>query len=155
MTADSAPADEVTLAATAQRQPDSASEMLGDAVWLMSQSAAHKHLSISDLEWLVLPPIMAKQFRFFRTGNRPFAFATWALLDEDAEKRLLAGQTRLRAGDWKSGDRLWLIDLVAPFGGAEGVLSLLKQRLFGDRQLMVFQPKQDGGRAVATEIGTR
>ena len=146
-------ADKLAAPAGVQRQPSGASAMLGEAVWLMSHSAAHKHLFIADLEWLVLPPIMVKQFRILKAGDRPFAFASWALLNEEAEKRLLAGQPRLRPGDWRSGDRLWLIDVVAPFGGADGVLSHLKKKLFKDRRLMALRPKADGRGVVAGEVG--
>ena len=33
--------------------------MLGELVWILSQSPTHKHFSISDLEWLVMPAILA------------------------------------------------------------------------------------------------
>ena len=65
----------------------------------------------------------------------PFAFASWAFLNEEAEQRLFTGQRRLGPGDWKAGDRLWLVDLVAPFGGAEEILNDLKNKAFPDREL--------------------
>ena len=136
----------------AAHQPSGPSEVLGDVVWLMTHSAAHKHLFLADLEWLVLPSVMNKQFRLFKSGNRPFAFVSWAMLDEEAEKRLLAGQPRLRPGDWRAGDRFWLIDLVAPFGGADGVLKEIKQKMFADRKLMALRPNADGKGVVAGEV---
>jgi cytolysin-activating lysine-acyltransferase len=136
----------------AVRQPSGPSEVLGEVTWLMTHSPAHKHLFLADLEWLVLPPVMVKQFRLFKNGNRPFAFASWAYLDEEAEKRLLAGQPRLRPGDWRSGDRLWLIDVVAPFGGADGVLAHLKQKIFPEQRLMALRPNPDGKGVVAGEV---
>lgn len=135
------------------RQPSGPGEVLGDVTWLMSQSPAHKHLFLADLEWLVAPAVMAKQFRLFKNGDRPFAYASWALLDEEAEKRLVGGQPRLRPGDWRSGDRLWLIDLVAPFGGQDGVLKHLKENLFADRKLMALRRNPNGGGMQAGEIG--
>jgi cytolysin-activating lysine-acyltransferase len=144
--------DKVAAPPEAKRQPSGPSEVLGDVTWLMSHSPTHKHLFLADLEWLVLPPIMNKQFRLFNSGNRPFAYASWALLTEEAEKRLLSGQPRLRPGDWRAGDRLWLIDLVAPFGGADGVLSHLKKNLFKDRKLMTLQPNPESNSVVSREI---
>lgn len=144
--------DKLAPPAAAQRQPSGAAEVLGDAVWLMTHSASHKHLFLADLEWLVLPPIMARQFRIFKTGDRPFAFVTWALLNEEAEKRLLAGQPRVRPGDWRAGDRLWVIDVVAPFGGADGVLTHLKQRLFKERRVMTLRPGTEGKGILAEEV---
>lgn len=144
--------DKLAPPAAAQRQPSGAAEVLGDAVWLMTHSDSHKHLFLADLAWLVLPPIMGRQFRIFKTGDRPFAFVTWALLDEDGEKRLLAGQPRVRPGDWRAGDRLWVIDVVAPFGGADGVLTHLKQRLFKERRVMTLRPGPAGGGTAAIEV---
>ena len=39
---------------------------LGEIVWLMSQSPTHKHFAISDLEWMIMPPILLRQFKIFR-----------------------------------------------------------------------------------------
>jgi cytolysin-activating lysine-acyltransferase len=37
--------------------------------------------------------------------------------DELVTKRIDAGETRLAAVEWKSGSKLRIIDVVAPFGG--------------------------------------
>ncbi|MBF0269810.1 MAG: toxin-activating lysine-acyltransferase [Alphaproteobacteria bacterium] len=139
-------------APTQQRQPNGPAEVLGDVVWLMSHSPGHKHLFISDMDWLVMPPVMHKQFRLFKDGDKPFAFVTWALLDEEAEKRILSGQVRLRPTDWRSGSKLWLIDIVAPFGGQDGVLKHLKQTLFKDQPLLALRPGENGQGYVAGEV---
>lgn len=104
------------------------SHMLGELTWLLSQSSTHKHFSIGDLEWLVMPAILLEQFRVFHGEKHPLGFALWARFSEEAEKRFLeqveAGRgARLRPQDWKSGDRLWLIELVAPFATAENKLN--------------------------------
>ena len=131
--------------------PHTPAEVMGDVVWLMTQSPAHKHLFIVDLEWLVLPPVMLRQFRLVRGKEKPQAFVTWANLSEEAEQRLMAGHTRLKPSDWNSGDRAWIVDLVAPFGGQEAVLKEIKQRLFADKPLKLLQPGKDG-RPVAGEV---
>lgn len=93
------------------------SHMFGEVAWVLSQSRLHKHFSIGDLEWMVMPPILANQFRVFHQNGAPFGFAIWAYLSEEGEQRLLAQVdsgmgARLRPEDWKAGDRLWLIELV-------------------------------------------
>jgi hemolysin-activating ACP:hemolysin acyltransferase len=40
----------------------SVAEIFGEIVWLMSQDKKARELSIKDLEWLVMPPILLKQF---------------------------------------------------------------------------------------------
>ena len=55
------------------------SQVLGEIVWLMSQSPMHKQFVIADLEWLVMTPVILQQFRMFyqdappeQGGRRPF-----------------------------------------------------------------------------------
>ncbi len=138
-------------APTPQRQPNGPAEVLGDVVWLMTQSLNHKHMFIADLEWLVMPPVMLRQFRLVRGKDKPQAFVTWAMLNEEAEQRLMAGHTRLKPSDWNAGDRAWIVDLIAPFGGQEAVLKEIKQRLFADKPLKLLQPGKDG-KPVAGEV---
>lgn len=97
------------------------SQALGEIVWILTQSRFHKHHAISDLEWMVMPPVLAEQFRIFRAGGTPVGYAVWAYLSEDAETRLRDQAesgvgARLSPDDWKAGDRLWLVDLVAVEG---------------------------------------
>ena len=54
---------------------------------------------------------------------------------EEVEERLRTGTTRMRPQDWKSGDRLWVIEIIAPFGGADEMLKDLKAKVFPERQL--------------------
>jgi len=124
--------------------------MMGEIVWLLTQSQAHKNFFLSDLEWLVMTPLMLQQFRVFYADDRPVGVALWAHVNEDVEKRLMAGNARLAPNDWKSGDRLWLVDLVAPFGGHDAMLQDLKSQVF---QTQVFKYLgQEDGKAVVREM---
>jgi hypothetical protein len=38
----------------------------------------------------------------------------WVFVDDEVEARLVSGNARLRPQDWKSGDRLWIVEAVAP-----------------------------------------
>jgi cytolysin-activating lysine-acyltransferase len=92
-------------------------QVLGEIAWLMTQSPRHKVMLISDLEWLLMPAILLRQFRIFYKGEQPVGVALWALADDLAAKRIDAGETRLAAVKWKSGSNMRIIDVVAPFGG--------------------------------------
>ena len=109
--------------------------MLGEIVWLMSQSPLHKQFFISDLEWLVMTPVLLQQFRLFYDQSKPIGVAFWATVNEEVEQRLTAGTTRLRPQDWKSGERLWVVEVIAPFGGAEEMVKDLKTKVFPQREL--------------------
>jgi cytolysin-activating lysine-acyltransferase len=91
-------------------------QVLGEIAWLMTQSPRHKAMTLGDLEWLVMPAILLRQFRIFYQGDRPVGVAVWALADELVAKRIDAGDTRLTAVEWKSGALKRIVDIVAPFG---------------------------------------
>ncbi|MBI4967808.1 MAG: toxin-activating lysine-acyltransferase [Rhodospirillales bacterium] len=129
------------------------SELLGDIAWLMTQSVAHKHLFISDIEWLVMPPILTRQFRLVRQGAQPVAYVSWAMLNAKLEARFVAGNTRLRPADWKSGDRAWIVDIVSPFGPSDQLLTRIKAELFPMQPLRVLRRAPDGSGFLAAEIG--
>lgn len=125
--------------------PKTVAEALGQIVWLFSQSPLHRHLKIADLEWSVMPAVLHEQFRLFTFGplpglesvrpedflpgftkegleQMPLGVAFWGWLSEDAEQRIERGE-RLASEDWKSGDRLWLLELISPFATPENKLT--------------------------------
>jgi cytolysin-activating lysine-acyltransferase len=97
--------------------PKTVSQVLGEITWLMTQSPRHKAIALGDLEWLVMPAILLRQFRLFYKGEQPVGVALWALADDLVAKRIDAGDKRLTAVEWKSGTNLRIVELVAPFGG--------------------------------------
>jgi cytolysin-activating lysine-acyltransferase len=98
-------------------QPKTVSQVLGEITWLMTQSPRHKAIPLGDLEWLLMPAILLRQFRIFYKGEQPVGVAVWALADDLVAKRIDANDKRLTAVEWKSGTNLRIIDIVAPFGG--------------------------------------
>lgn len=125
--------------------PRSVAEALGQITWLFSQSPVHKRLEIGALEWSVMPAIIHEQFRVFRFGplpglddvdpsnflpgvdrvgleQMPLGVALWGELSVEAEAKIETGE-RLELQDWKSGNRLWLIELISPFATPENKLS--------------------------------
>jgi len=120
------------------------SELLGEIVWLMSQSALHKHAFISDLEWLVMTPMLLQRFRLFYDKDKPVGVVFWATVSEEVEQRLAAGISRMRPQDWQSGDRLWTVEVIAPFGGAEEMVKDLKAKVFAGKELKVLAVGANG-----------
>jgi cytolysin-activating lysine-acyltransferase len=97
--------------------PKTVSQVLGEITWLMTQSPRHRAIALGDLEWLLMPAILLRQFRIFYKGEQPVGVALWALADDLVAKRIDAGDNRLSTAEWKSGSLLRIIDIVAPFGG--------------------------------------
>ncbi|MXO65952.1 toxin-activating lysine-acyltransferase [Altericroceibacterium endophyticum] len=109
----------MAVASTATTPAHTVSHVFGEITWLLSQSWQYHDLLVSDLMSLVMPAILNRQFHIFRKGDRPIGAALWAYLDEEAESKLERSlsepKLELSPDDWKSGDRLWLITLIAPF----------------------------------------
>ena len=106
--------------------PKTVSQVLGEITWLMTQSPRHKSIPLGDLEWLLMPAILLKQFRIFYQGEKPVGVTLWALVDDIVAERINANDKRLTAAEWKSGTNMRIIDIVAPFGGEAEMRGQLK-----------------------------
>ena len=124
------------------------SHILGEITWLMSQSAVHKQMFIGDLEWFAMPAVLLEQFRVFSGPNSPVAVVFWARINEETEQRLLNGGMKLRPDEWKNGDRLWLLELVAPFGGQDEILHDLSKNVFKGESFKFHYVDDNGQRQV-------
>ena len=133
------------------------SQVLGEIVWLMSQSPLHKTLLIADLEWLVMTPVLLQQFRLYydsgdeKSAPKPIGVVLWAEVDGEVAGRLAQGVARLRPQDWKSGAavpeaerQLWVVDAIAPFGGAEEMVRELKEKVFPMRDIRYLRMSPKG-----------
>lgn len=123
------------LAQLAQRAQEQAQvvlkklPLLGPVAWLLMQQGSTRHIALADLEWRVFPALVLEQAKLYLKNDAPLAFASWGLLSEAAAGRYRQVQ-QLAPADWKSGDQVWLVDLVAPFGGADQVLKDLRENVF-------------------------
>lgn len=126
---------------------------LGEIVWLLTQSPVHRHLFLADLDWALMPPLLLSQFRTFRNGERIVGVALWATVSEEVDRRLASGVAKLRPDEWKSGERLWLMELVAPWGGQEAMLEELQGSVFKGKSVKMHTLEPDGRRGVRTVQG--
>lgn len=127
--------------------PQELETVLGAINWLTIHSPAHRHLFISDLEWSIIPPVMLKQFKLFKDNEeKTIGYTSWARISKDVENRILAsGNAKLAPGDWNSGDIIYLIDVLTPFGGNRGIITKLYETEFKDKKdVSIIRPKKDG-----------
>lgn len=86
----------------------------------------YRNLSISDLEWLALEPLLRDRIaiasgKLSTSGDEGpmVGLAIWAKVSEAVsariEEQVRAGNfpVRLKGNDWDSGDIVWLLDVVA------------------------------------------
>lgn len=145
------------------------STIMGEMVWLLTQSHVHKHLALSDLEWMIMPPILLNQFKIYHNEEQPVGFALWGYLNPEAEQRLKS-VSRIAPQDWgngasldeenglvaKEGGTLWLIEIISPFNDEKNnhqqqmLADLMQTSLKGQQfKIMRINP-ETGVKEVAT-----
>ena len=95
--------------------------LLGPALWLFARDQRLRFTFIADLDWRLLPPLVLDQCRLYSKADMPWAFATWAFVNDAVDRRLGENPTAIGPHEWKCGTKPWLIDVVAPFGDVEQV----------------------------------
>ena len=120
------------------------SHAFSQVIAVLMRDPDFRNLKLADLEWLVLPPIMAGQFKLGRAqvpspGSKsdakdqqsgltvPVAVAVWARVSPEIDAALSANldkRVKLQANQWASGDRIWL---MAAAGDPHLVPHFLKQ----------------------------
>jgi cytolysin-activating lysine-acyltransferase len=112
-------------------EPFSEVEMLGAATWLWMHSKTHSPLPVGALATLLLPAIKRGQFVLAWEQGKPVVYTGWAQLSGDAESRYIKNPAYVMPEtDWNSGDRIWILDWVAPFGHTHAMRQFVNTRLF-------------------------
>lgn len=122
--------------------------LLGPITWLMMQQSATRHGLISDLEWRVMPPLVLDQAKLYLRQELPIAFVSWARLNEEAAQRYREPPHRLAPADWHGGDQVWLIDLLAPYGGVQDIFDDLRKNIFAGQIIRQLAPMSPGAAKV-------
>lgn len=126
--------------------------ILGPALWLYARDPNRKFMFVADIDWAILPPVILDQCRLYTKNNIPFAFFTWATVSDAVDQRLRSGTPRIAPHEWQSGEHLWLIDVVVPFGQTEQMIDELRKAQFPDRKVNALLPDQSqGGRLYLRE----
>ncbi len=122
------------LAPRLLKQDWSEAEAFGSAAWLWLHSSFHRDAPVHALGPMVLGAIKHRQFILGIEDGQPVFYLSWAGFDEAAEARYLRRlPVFMLDADWQSGDRLWILDWIAPFGHTRRMSHLLKHELWRDR----------------------
>lgn len=91
-----------------------------------------RHLEVGSVMAFLSSPIRLGQIAFeFGTMGQPLACVTWAYLTKNVSKQLEGDPLRLLdLQEWNEGDRLYIIDVISPYGLAHGLLSRLRHTLW-------------------------
>jgi cytolysin-activating lysine-acyltransferase len=122
-----------------------------------------RKMRLADLEWLVLPPVMAGQFQLAQAPSPlgrvkgkdagrersedggqeggvlvPVAVALWARVSDAVDKALsenLDQPVRLRPADWAGGDNIWLMAVAGDRRAVPKFLEQLAETEFKGRRV--------------------
>ncbi|MDO6498215.1 toxin-activating lysine-acyltransferase [Photobacterium sanguinicancri] len=104
---------------------------IGNAFELLCFSDYHKIIEIEYLQREILPPAWYKQLMvYYDDRDFPWAFFSWARVSSVIEERLKREKIGLEWVDWNCGERLYVNDLAAPWGGTRYVIRDMRERIF-------------------------
>jgi len=105
---------------------------IGEIFFLLSHSELHMRQPLFLIQRRFVHPLSIGQARmFYGTGNVPIGYVSWAWLSDDVDRAMMDDPDALRPGDWQSGDHLWFIEFIAPFGRVREMVRFLDDEVFG------------------------
>ena len=151
-------------------------QTFSQVVSVLMRDPSCKSLRVADLEWLVLPPLMAGQFRLAHAARPanggpsadgtvgkerrigalvPVAVALWARVSPLVDKALsenLETNVRLSPSAWTSGDILWLLAVAGNPRAVPAFLEQLRENEFKGRHVKMRLRTPDS-RIVVSDLG--
>jgi len=112
-------------------------QMLGGLALLMTRSAAHRTMTVADLEAFVLPPLVLRQAKIMKAKNGLVGYVSWAFVSPEVEAQLSGRWPRLSGSDWRSGEQAWIVDLVGPPKVANALLDTVRRGPLADRSVKI------------------
>lgn len=125
--------------------------ILGPALWLYSNSPDKRFMFVGDVQWMLLPPVVLDQCRIYTKNGIPWAFISWAKVNDAIHARFLSGDAKLAPHEWRSGEHVWLVDTVAPFGGLEECIDELRGTILANQRVHGFAPNSSSGKIATRE----
>jgi cytolysin-activating lysine-acyltransferase len=156
-------------AASTARKGSAFAESFAQIVAVLMRDRELRKLPIAELEWMVLPPLIAGQFAIAqvpspvaqplakarKTETRPnekrlipVAVALWACVSDNLDKILSQNpekHPRLRPADWTSGENIWVIAAGGDPTALGKFIDQLALREFKGKRVKTRVRGSDGG----------
>ena len=139
---------------------DRYAQTFANIVAVLMRDPNFRNLRLADLEWLVLPPVMAGQFKLGHAAAPqeqgilvPMAVAVWARVSAVVDKGLsenLDKHVNLRPDQWASGDILWLMAVAGDPRAVPPFLKQLAETEFKDKEVKWRSREADGKVVIKT-----
>jgi cytolysin-activating lysine-acyltransferase len=118
--------------------------LLGPALWLYARDPMRKFGFHADIDWRLMPPLVLEQCKLFHKQELPWAFFTWAKVNDVVDQRLRSHSAGIAPHEWQSGEHIWLIDVVMPFQMEESLLMEIVKFIGKDGQVNAWLPDEKG-----------
>lgn len=115
-------------------------QLYGEIAWLFGRSSLYRNMAVWKLEQWVTPALSLAQFRLYRREGKPVAFLSWAYLSPEVATRYAQDPQSLQPSEWRSGNELWALDLIAPFGDGPLVFRDIRENLFRNQVGRALRP---------------
>lgn len=112
--------------------------MRGHLAFLMARQCDYREYPLAVMiDWLEIPIALDQVQVFFHASSyEPVGYVTWAWLTPEVEQRWLGDPSViLHYSEWNEGERLWIMDFVAPFGHAGDIARHLRRHGFAGHTL--------------------
>ena len=106
-------------------------ERLEPVLMLMEHSAHHKRYNVNQILRTISTPITLMQNIGIVEKNRLVAWCSWAFMTDEKADKFLSGAYRTQPIDWNEGDRLVMMDFIAPFGHTRQMYTELRKVFSG------------------------
>ena len=97
-------------------------EVIGEVVKLMACTDTYRHYTIEHIERLVLPALLTGNARLYYDEDNDLAgYISYTFLTPDKEIQFIDRECLISDEDWMTTEtegNLWIMDFIAPFGGA-------------------------------------
>jgi hemolysin-activating ACP:hemolysin acyltransferase len=122
----------------------------GGAVSLFMRSPAHRHYTLADLEWCLVPALALNQFLVAEAklpdGKAvPVALVLWARVSPEIDARLSAAPRypiRLHPNEWRSGDVIWIVDAAGEPKAIQQCFETLAKTVFQGKQFKMLSRQE-------------
>ena len=120
--------------------------LIGDITTLFLRSNYHKNFPIINMFAVVVEPLTINQCKiYYNNKNLPIAFVSWAWVSNVISEKYQKGDYLLQPNEWKSGEHLWIMDFIAPYGHTRKIVADLYENVFGREQKANFLRRNPDG----------
>lgn len=120
------------------------SKLVVDGLYLFSQSEYHSQYTLTAFNHYLILPLLHDKLRIFYDNDKPVSLVTWCWLSDEKADLFLSDQYTPTEDDYvlQSGDQLWGIEYIAPFGHARQTMRNMRRissELYGPKTAVHWQ----------------